>query len=66
MPFLAYSQSHVTDKFAGSIVSTDKLAGSIVSTLEILVETKVHMYDVKYKDDINAHALPEKNLVKED
>ena len=22
MPFLAYSQSHVTDKFAGSIVST--------------------------------------------
>ena len=56
MPFLAYSQSHVTDK----------LAGSIVSTLAILVETKVHMYDVKYKDDINAHALPEENLVKED
>lgn len=26
-----------------------------------LVDTNASMYDVKYKDDIIAHALPEKN-----
>lgn len=29
--------------------------------IAVLVDTNVLMYDVKYKDDMNAHALSKKN-----